>query len=395
MKRTYTDREILEMAVGLIDTDPDADLDGDGSVTAADAREALRRAAGSEEAPPSPPGTPSSPGAPVEPTREALLARILRSDPGRGASGFDADALFRDYVPLYENAASKAAENAYGLLASRTGGYGSSYAVTASAGIYDDVMKDLADRRTELTRLQMESEKLALSKQQASLSALYDALGLLDADDARAYERTQDELSLALSAAALGDFSRLAALGVDASSEEEKQALALASEKAKLGDYSALEALGVDVTALREKDALARAESAAKFGDYSLLEALGIDAEQRRYEDLLSVASALAKLGDYSALEALGVDLTSLREQNALETALALAKYGDFSLLGDFTDNVSALRTKIPASVQKGAENAYAYGGRSALTAYLDRQVGYGQITEEDKRRILTLLTGA
>ena len=389
MKRTYTDREILEMAVGLIDTDPDADLDGDGSVTAADARESSRIAAGLEEAPP------PSPQAPEGPTREALLARILRSDPGRGASGFDADALFRDYVPLYENAASKAAENAYGLLASRTGGYGSSYAVTASAGIYDDVMKDLADRRTELTRLQMESEKLALSKQQASLSALYDALGLLDADDARAYERTQDELSLAFRAAALGDFSRLAALGVDASSEEEKQALALASEKAQLGDYSALEALGIDVSALREKDALSRAERAAKYGDYSLLEALGIDAEQRRYEDLLSVASALAKLGDYSALEALGVDLTSLREQNALETALALAKYGDFSLLGDFTDNVSALRTKIPVSVQRGAENAYAIGGRAYLNSYLDRQVGYGQITEEDKRRILTLLTGA
>ena len=389
MKKTYTDREILDMAVGLLAADPDADLDGDGDVTAADARAAARRAAGLEDAPPPPAD------APGRPAREDLISRILRTDPGKASSGFDADALFRDYVPIYENAASKAAENAYGLLASRTGGYGSSYAVTASAGVYDDYMKELADRRTELMRLQTESEKLALSKQQATLSALYDALGLLDGDEARAYGRAQDELSLAFRAAALGDFSRLAALGFDVSSVEEKQALALASEKAQLGDYSALEALGIDVSALREKDELSRAERAAKYGDYSLLEALGIDVEQKRYEDLLSVASALAKLGDYSALEALGVDLTSLREKDALETALALAKYGDFSLLGGFTDNASALRARIPASVQKGAENAYAYGGRSALTAYLDRQVGYGQITEEDKRRILVLLTGA
>ena len=400
MKKKYTEKEILNMAVGLLDMDPDADLDGDGKGTAADARLALRANAGLPEEGAAPAFTPDGVNAGDGESalsgklRKIIVDRILGLSGESASSGTDPDALLKTYAPIYEDAAAKAAENAYGLLAARTGGYGSSYAVSAAAGVYDDVMKELADKRTELARLQMDEEKLSLQKQSAALSALFDAVGLLDKDEQTAYARSQDAVSLAFRAATLGDYAPLQALGFDLSEKVKEDKWDRAVLRASYGDYSALEALGVDVSALREKAALSKAETAAKYGDLSLLDGLGIDTGDRRYRDLLDVAAALAGFGDYSGLEALGVDLTKLKADDALERALSLAKYGDYSLLGSFTDNAAALRAKIPVSVQKGAENAYSYGGRRYLLSYLDRQVGYGAITEEDKKRIAQLLTG-
>ena len=88
------------------------------------------------------------------------------------------------------------------------------------------------------------------------------------------------------------------------------------------------------------------------------------------------------------------IDFQRLIENEQFERALALAKYGDYSLLGSFTDNAENLRQKVNVTIQKGAEEAYAYGGYGALVRYLDKQMGYGQLNEESKAQILRVLTG-
>ena len=88
------------------------------------------------------------------------------------------------------------------------------------------------------------------------------------------------------------------------------------------------------------------------------------------------------------------MDVSGLKEKDLLQRAVMLAQYGDYSLLGGFSDNLSGLRQKVNVSVQKGAEEAYAYGGYGALVRYLDRQMGYGQLNEESKAQILRVLTG-
>ena len=45
-------------------------------------------------------------------------------------------------------------------------------------------------------------------------------------------------------------------------------------------------------------------------------------------------------------------------------------------------------------AAQKGAEEAYAYGGYGYLEAYLDRQIGYGQINAYAKEQIINTITG-
>ena len=150
----------------------------------------------------------------------------------------------------------------------------------------------------------------------------------------------------------------------------------------------------MDASALRNREALEQAEKLAKYGDYSGLSDLGVDVSNLIYRELLSAAGTLAGYGDYSALEDLGVDVSSLYGQDLLDRALALAKYGDYSLLGTFSQNGGVFKQKIGAAIQKGAEAAYAVGGRAGLVRYLDRQVGYGQLTEDGKQQILAVLAG-
>ena len=109
-------------------------------------------------------------------------------------------------------------------------------------------------------------------------------------------------------------------------------------------------------------------------------------------KELLAIAADIAAYGDYSALEALGVDVSAMREEQALDKALALAKYGDYSLLEKYSSNAKNIKEKVQVYIQKGAEEAYAYGGYYALRRYLDRQVSYGQITEKTKNQIISAL---
>lgn len=362
MSRRYSSDEILKMAVGKLKADLSADLDGDGSITPADARLAERRTEGLPDEP-----SGSLPETTGEATlmKRALLEGIMQRSDSFGQSGFqmDYDKIYNELQNSYTRGAKLSSENVYGLLSANSGGYGNSYAAAAASSAYDSYMKGLSDRLLELEELRQSGEKLELSREKERLDALYRALGLLDDYEQRDYDRYQDSLRLAFDAAGIGDYSLLAAMGVDAS-------------------------------ALSRSDRMEEAIAAAKYGDYSFLTRLGVNTDALTYGDLLERARMLAGYGDYSGLEALGVNTAALYENDLFQRALSLAKYGDYSLLGNFSDNLPAIREKITATVQKGAEEAYFYGGYENLLKYLNKQVGYGQISEEGKKQIIKVLTG-
>ena len=390
MSKKYTAEEILQMAVSAVAADSAADLNRDGAVTAADARIAQR----AQKDLPVPENAADGvktypydyqPDKETEGMRASLLEQLLQDR--SGAFDMDAEQLYNQYRDMYTANAGLAAENTYGLASAQTGGYGNSYAALAASAAYNSYMRGLPEKALEI-------EQMRFDRQQAQREDLYRQLGLLDSMDARAYERRQDDISLAFKAAQQGDYSLLENLGIDTAQLKQKDARSMAQLGAQYGDYSYLNALGVDTAGLTDAADFERALEAAGFGDYSLLEALGYDTSALQYKDLLQTAVAFAKYGDYSALEQLGVDVSALKESEQFERALALAELGDFSLLGEFTDNLSGLRQKISATIQKGAEEAYAYGGYWYLEEYLDRQIGYGQINEYAKEQIIQTILG-
>ena len=415
MKKQYTPEQILKMAVKNIAVDPGADLDGDGSVTSDDARLAEKQASSSAER-----ETPAYVYRPDEKNaaaREALLSQMLENG---GTSGFDinADKLYNQYRELYEKNARLAADNAYGLVSRGTGGYGSSYAASAASAAYNSLMEGLSDRALDIERLNLEKHA-AERKDQA------ETLSVLNARDQTDYDRYADRLQLAFDAAKQGDYglleemdissaalrrsdvrdladyaalygdeSYLKAMGIDLSSRADARAYSQAAAAAEYGDYSYLRRLGVDVSSLTEARAFSQAAAAAEYGDYSYLNALGVDTAQMQYNALLQTAAQIAEFGDYSALEQLGVDVDRLLENEQLDRALALAQYGDYSLLGKFSDNAKNIRQKVNVTIQKGAEEAYAYGGYTALWNYIKRQVGYGQLNETSAKQVLKVIAG-
>ena len=379
MRKKYTSEEILKMAVKNAGVDPNADLDSDARVTAADARLAERDETQTSA------GPRYTPDETLTHAREQVLSQLMEQN----ASGpqVNAERLYAQYRDMYSQNASRAAEHAYGLASAHTGGYGSSYASGAAAAAYNDVMAGLADRAADISSLEMK-------QRQADSDARYRLLEALSGLEQTDYSRYTDALSLAFRAAEQGDYGLLEDMDIDTSALRRADVAALAQTAAKYGDTSYLSAMGIDTSALTRQQAMEQAAAAAGYGDYGYLEALGVDTAQAQYERLLQTAALLAQYGDTSALEALGVDVESLRRKDRLEEALALAKYGDYSLLGSFSENLSGLRQKVSVTVQKGAEAAYAAGGAAGLTRYLNRQMNYGQINEAAKQQILRALTG-
>ncbi len=382
MSNRYSAEQLLKMAIKKIAVDPGADLDGDNQITTADARLALREEAGKESA-----GAYAyRPDETLTGLSDDILDRLM-NEPAGGSFDINTDALYRQYRDLYTKNASLAAENVFGLAGARTGGYGSSYAASAAAAAYDKYMEGLADRA-------MEIEDASRKRQEGERAELYRRLNAVNALEQTDYDRYRNGLSLAFDAAKQGDYALLEALGVNSGALRREDIADLAAFAAKYGDLSYLNAMGVDTSSFANDAAFQRALSAAQYGDYSYLNALGVDTSELQYQSLLKTAAALADYGDYSALELLGVDVSGLKEKDLLRRAVMLAQYGDYSLLGGFSENLSGLRQKVSVSVQKGAEEAYAYGGYGALVRYLDRQMGYGQLNEESKAQILRVLTG-
>lgn len=267
-----------------------------------------------------------------EMSSEKLEALLNLSSGGASASDKELYTYYRD---LYRDAADAAAKNAFGIAASNTGGYASTYAVSEAREAYDKYMRELYS----------------------------------DYEQARA-QRSKTAASAA------------------------ENAVSFAEKAAKYGDYSYYEALGADMSGAKKSDAFDAAVDAAKYGDYSLLETLGYDTRLLRYSELLDIAEAMAKYGDYSGMEALGVDMSSAKEKEKLEKAVTLAKYGDYSLLKELYAGFKEKQSKISVSIQNGAEKAYLNGGYKQLSAFLDRQIGYGQISADDKQRIISAVTG-
>mgnify|MGYP007101867622 CR=1 FL=1 len=385
MSSKYTARQLLEMAVKKIGVDPNADMDGDNRVSPADARIALREELGLEKKPSDNAAYEYKPDETLTGFRQELLDGLMNAP----AADFDinADKLYNQYRDMYTKNASLAAENAYGLASAYTGGYGNSYAASAASAAYDRYMEGLTDRALEIGQARN-------AREQAARDDVYKRLNTVNALESADYARHRDRLSLAFDAAKQGDYSQLEELGVNTAGLRRGDITALAQLAASYGDLSFLRAMGVDTDALTDDAALQKALAAADYGDYSYLNALGVDTAGLQYNALLKTAAALSEYGDYSALEALGVDVSALKENALFERALALAKYGDYSLLGSFSENLKNLKQKVSVTVQKGAEEAYAYGGYGSLVKYLDKQVGYGQINEDAKKQILRVVTG-
>ena len=384
MKKQYTPEQLLKMAVKKIAVDPGADLDGDGRVSAADAR--MADIAASSPAAPNAPAYVYQPDEKTAAAREALLSELMENS---GATGLNinADKLYNEYRELYEKNAQASAENAYGLASRNTGGYGSSYAASAAAAAYNSYMEGLTDRALDIERLNLE-------KHSAGQEDRLDTLAALNERDKTDYARFADRLELALNAAKLGDYGPMEEMDLSSSALRRGDVRSLADYAVGYGDESYLKAMGLDLSSLAAARAYSQAADAAQYGDYTYLNALGVDTAQLQYNALLKTAAQLAQYGDYSALEALGVDVSRLTENEQFERALALAKYGDYSLFGNFTDNAENLRQKVNVTIQKGAEEAYAYGGYEALWDYVRRQVGYGQLSESSARQVLSVITG-
>ncbi len=100
------------------------------------------------------------------------------------------------------------------------------------------------------------------------------------------------------------------------------------------------------------------------------------DAEKQTYDrrqDDLAFAYKMAQLGDFSYLKKAGIDVSFLESE-------ALAE--------------QQAPEQISVNIQNGAEDAYYYSGYAALVRYLNRQIGYGRLTEKGKQQIIATLTG-
>ena len=143
---------------------------------------------------------------------------------------YAADPAYQAYRKEYTREGRRAAEDTLGSYAAMTGGVPSTAAVTASQQASDYYAAALADKIPELYRLAYDMYDAAEARRLKAISALRDARGdelarwdaeqsrLADARDfdyRRERDARDDAVALAKLAAASGDDSKLAALGVD------------------------------------------------------------------------------------------------------------------------------------------------------------------------------------
>lgn len=100
----------------------------------------------------------------------------------------DDDILYRQYRDSYMSAGRMAMEDVSGQAAALTGGYGSTYAVSASAGAYENYLSKLSEKIPELYQL----SRQAYDAEGDELYRLYSLY--LDADR-QDYERYRDSVS--------------------------------------------------------------------------------------------------------------------------------------------------------------------------------------------------------
>lgn len=332
MSKKITQQDILDMAVHKREPDMAADVDKDGKITPEDARLAPD-------------------GIDVEDTvmSRELMDRLMNMPD----FGYDReeDPRYRQYRDMYERAGEKAAENAFGLAASYTGGYGSTYAATAANDAYAMYMDRLASKGEAL-------EQQAYDRYRDDRADLYRRLEAAQKLEDRNYDRERNEkedgyreeelrlkqqtaaqnslealVRFAFDAAGQGDYTYLAALGVDPAALTEKDALAKAELYAKYGDLSKLEQAGIDTGALKAQTAKDDAAFYAKYGDLSKLDEMGVDTGSLKQQDVMDKAAFYARYGDLSGLSKMGVNVSRLKKEQLFDVAALFAKYGNYSLL--------------------------------------------------------------
>ena len=321
MSKKITQQDILNMAVNKLEQDMAADVDGDGKITPEDARLAPDGVTVKEK--------PSDYGGDSLAISGAALDRLL--DETSFSYDPETDPLYRQFREMYEREGSLAAENAYGLAGRYTGGYGSSYAATAANDAYAMYMDKLAARGAEL---EQKAYDRAVADRQ-DLFRLYTAAR--EYEDA-IYSRERDEEDDAYRDRQADFDDRQADLDEayrdrQADRDEANDLISFAFRAAEQGDYSFLAALGVDVSRLEAMDEKERAEFLANYGDLSGLKDMGVDITSLTEQAEREKAEFYAQFGDLSGLTKLGVDVSGLKREQLLEIASLFAKYGDFSLL--------------------------------------------------------------
>lgn len=283
-KKVYDADEIMKMAVGLIEPDiQNADYDGNGKVTAADARTSKRIASGLSI------DTPVVGNTGIEDmyavsnayqNQADAIYRKIQETPDFSYD-FNEDSVFKALQEQYMKDGKLASENVQGQAAALSGGYGNSYGVTAAGQAYMGAIDDLYDIIPEL-------QEAAYGRYQDEKTAALQNWEILQdrADKERSYAESERDYQdsrdaylweLALQKAEFGDYSALKEMGVDTSGQEYDTAFSKALSMAQVGDYSGLKALGVDISTAQNQNELDFALAAAEFGDYSFLNALGID----------------------------------------------------------------------------------------------------------------------
>ena len=329
IKKIYDADEIMKMAVGRENADiSGADLDGDGTISSADARLKAREGIQKPVSVPSAGNT----GAAVNTAQKQNniyavsdayqkqadeIYKKLQETPDFKYD-FNEDEVFKALQKQYLKSGKLASEDVAGKAAALSGGYNNSYATTAASQAYTGALEEL--------------------------------YGLVPELENSAYNKYRDERTDALQewemAQSRADTERANAQAErDYRDGRDAYLWELALKKAELGDYSTLKEMGVDTSGSEYERKLNKALTLAEVGDFSGLKALGIDTANSEYEINLNKALALAEVGDYSGLRALGVDVSNAEKQNALDFALAAAQFGDYSFLKAMGIDTSALET--------------------------------------------------
>lgn len=408
--KVYSAEDIMKMAVGLIDPDIDnADYNGDGKITADDARTNNRISAGLSVDSPvvGNSGVTQTGGnkniyaasnayqnqadAVYKGLQEQISAAGKKDYSGLFSASdayqkqaddyyakiqatpdfsydFNEDAVFQALREQYMKDGRLASEHVAGQAAALSGGYGNSYGATAAGQAYMGAIDDLYDKIPEL-------ENAAYQKYQNKRNADLQNWQILQdraaaergyAESERAYQNDRDAYLLQL---ALQNYDILqgkadAERGYAESErayQDSRDAYLweLALQKAQYGDYSGLKGLGVDTSAAEYDTSFSKALQLAQLGDYSALQALGVDTSGAEYDTSFNKALQLAQLGDYSALQALGIDTSTAQKQNELDFALAAAEVGDYSFLKALGIDTSSLEAPKASSYSGSSGEDY------------------------------------
>lgn len=342
-KKVYDTDEIMKMAVGLIEADVDnADYDGDGKVTAADARANKRIDSGLSVDTPvvgntGVTGVTGSSGNPFAVSNayqnqaDAIYKRIQETPDFK--YDFNEDAVFKALQEQYMKDGRFAAENIQGQAAALSGGYGNSYGATAAGQAYMSAVDSLYDIVPELeaqaySRYQdkrnNELQNWEITQNRADKERTY-------AENERAYadSKTALDLEKALQLANIGDYSGLEALGIDPSYLKKQSELDFALAAAEFGDYSFLKSMGIDTSYLEAQkySSGAGGSSGGAYNSYSENESDGhtgwVGSIYNKFRDVYNnVINALPDIGsiDVSELTALGISENDARQMVILNS---------------------------------------------------------------------------